>query len=83
MYNTFIPHNDLNFRLDIIQIKNTENDVKIHHLEAAKAENKAKIGHLEAKNAAQDKEINELRTSQNTKLEKPSSLKFLVNYRPK
>lgn len=64
-------------------MKNTENDVKIHHLEAAKAENKAKIGHLEAKNAGQDKEINELRTSQNTKLEKPSSLHFLVNHRPK
>ena len=60
----FIPQKKFTFRLDQIQVKNTENDVKIGHLEAKirhlvgrNAANEEKIGNLEKKNSKNEKTI--------------------------
>ena len=60
----FIPQKKFTFRLDQIQVKNSENDVKIGHLEAKirhlvsrNAANEEKIGNLEKKNSKNEKTI--------------------------
>jgi hypothetical protein len=65
------PQKKLTYRLDSIQKKNLENDVKIGFLEndftAKMGRLEAKVGHLETIDAEQDKEIAMLKSKMNSK----------------